>query len=225
MVASDGSDVNNIHDLSTPGSTCMYNPNPPPTDPCKFNYCGRRGVCVQADADTTQTGGAATTVPACACANDAIARATTTGENGTPAMYCEPVAMNLDSEPAAGQGSLVVAACEGFSCGAHGACVAMNGNPTCQCEGGYAAVVRANYDPQTGLPLPTSVTCQPVRGTIPDLPKLPSVGSAMRTPGKRVTAGVVPDSGCNVARNRSRSSLFGIAAALGLVLAARRRRS
>jgi hypothetical protein len=164
-------------------------------------------------------------MPACVCANDATARVTTTGQNGQPAMYCEPVAMNLDSQPAAGQGAVVVAACEGFSCGTHGACVPMNGNPTCQCEGGYAAVVSSNYDPQTGQALPNSVTCQAVRGTIPPLPTLPSVGSAMRTPGKTVTAGVVKDGGCNVARNRSGSSLFGLAAALGLALAARRRRS
>jgi hypothetical protein len=223
MVASDGSDVNNVHDLTPPGSTCTYEPNPPPTDPCNFNYCGRRGVCVQAEADVATTGGAATTMPACVCANDATARVTTTGGNAQPAMYCEPVAMNLDSDPATGQGSLTVPACEGFSCGAHGACVAMNGNPTCQCEGGYGAVVGTNNG-QTAGPTYTT-TCQPVRGTIPPLPKLPSVGSAMRTPGKTVTAGVVKDGGCNVARNRSGSSLFGLAAALGLALAARRRRS
>ena len=223
MVASDRSDVNNIHDLSDPGSTCNYPPNPPPVDPCNFNYCGRRGVCVQAEAaNTVPNGSPATTAPGCACANDAIARVTTTGANGQPTMYCEPVAQNLDSAPAGGQGPLLSAACEGFSCGAHGACVPMNGNPTCQCEGGYAAVVGTTVD-QTGNAM-TGVTCQRVMGTIPPLPKLPSVGSAMLTPGKTVTAGRSSGGGCNVARGRSGGSMFGIAAALGLVLTARRRR-
>jgi hypothetical protein len=218
MVASDGSDVSNIHDLTPPGNC---EPNPPPPDPCNFNYCGRRGVCVQAEAATAQSGGPST-VPACACASDAIARVTTTGANGQPATYCEPVAMNLDGEPAAGQGPLLTAACEGFSCGAHGACVPMNGNPTCQCEGGYAASVLTIID-QTGNAT-AGVTCHAVKGTIPPLPKLPSVGNAMRTPGKTVIAGGSSDGGCNVARSRSGNSLFGIAAALGLALAARRRR-
>jgi hypothetical protein len=219
MVASDRSDVNNIHDLSDPGSTCNYPPNPPPVDPCNFNYCGRRGVCVQAEADAAQTGVA--TAPACACANDAIARVTTTGANGQPTMYCEPVAMNLDGAPAGGGETLLSAACEGFSCGDHGACVPMNGNPTCQCEGGYAAVVGTTVD-QTGNAT-TGVTCQRVKGTIPALPRLPSVGSAMLTPGKTVTAGGSSGGGCNVAPGRRGNALLAFAAALGLALTARRR--
>jgi MYXO-CTERM domain-containing protein len=221
MASSQKSNVSNVHDLSDPKAQCNSTTQPPPVDPCTFNYCGRRGVCVTAKYTTADSGGEVTS-PACACANDAIARVTTTGQYGSPAMYCEPVAQDLDGAAAgdAGNTPLVNPACEGFDCGTHGACVPMNGNPTCQCEGGYAAVASQSYDSTTNANV-TKVTCQPVPGPIPKLPVVPAVGS---TTLPRSSASM-ESGGCAVATPRPSSrSLLGLLSTLGLVLAARRRR-
>jgi hypothetical protein len=109
---------------------------------------------------------------ACVCANDATARVTTTGANGAPAVYCEPVAVNFDDTDGTAVAS---SACDGFDCGPHGACVAMNGNPTCQCEAGYAAIVTTTVTPATGA-TQTVLDCRRVSGKAPALPALPPVG-------------------------------------------------
>jgi hypothetical protein len=223
MVSSHPGDVNNVHDLSDPSDqNCQPIVTPPPVDPCTFDYCGRRGVCVGAEipGDAT-TGAAAATAAACACANDATARLTTTA-NGQAAMYCEPVAQNLDGAESSGQAPLFVAACEGFDCGAHGACVAMNGNPTCQCEGGYAAVASSAYDPSTSQYV-NKVTCREVKTKIPALPLLPAIGST-ETPGKTVVAGRVDDGGCAVKPGRHASGAAALLASLALLAAGRKRR-
>ncbi len=214
MVSSATADVDNIHDLSKLYPSCPS--NPPPVDPCTFNYCGRRGVCVSAMVPA-QSGANAYATAGCACANDAIARVTTTGQSGG-AMYCEPVAMNFASPADAGsQGVAVQSACDGFDCGSHGACVPMNGNPTCQCEGGYAAVFAYAYDSNTGASSP-KVTCQPVPGPIPPLPRLPSIGSTKLPPSTQTSGG------CSVGSRTGTGPAEGLLAAVGVVLALGRRR-
>jgi hypothetical protein len=202
MVSSDHTDVNNVHDLTVPGfdgSMCGTPPPLPAPSPCAFAYCGRSGVCVET-LPTVLPGmvGDATTA-ACVCANVATARATMTN-GGQPAMYCEPVAMNLDT--AGASGSLVAAACEGFDCGMHGSCVAMNGNPTCQCEGGYGAVASQAYDQTTGVSS-TKVTCEKVAATTPPFPVLPKIGQAQITPDR---SGSQDSGGCSVALGSSRGT-------------------
>jgi MYXO-CTERM domain-containing protein len=109
------------------------------------------------------------------------------------------------------------AACEGFDCGVHGSCVPMNGNPTCQCEGGYAAVLSTTYDTNGAS---NKVTCQPVPGPIAPLPRLPNVGSTtLPSAGGQSGSG-----GCNVAPRSGTGSAAGLVAVLGLALAGARRR-
>jgi MYXO-CTERM domain-containing protein len=178
MVSSNAADVNNIHDLTDPGfdySQCqgIVPPLPLPPEPCNFSYCGRQGACTAVG--VALSGAPDQTMPtaACVCANAATARITTTGANGTPAIYCEPVSVNFDDS---GTGAVAASnGCDGFDCGPHGACVSMNGNPTCQCEAGYAAIVGPSMTSATGATV-TSIDCRKVTGTPPAMPVLPPVG-------------------------------------------------
>ncbi|HVW26162.1 MAG TPA: DUF2330 domain-containing protein [Polyangiaceae bacterium] len=216
MVASKQVDVDNIHDLSDPNLGCQSSILTPPraVDPCTFDYCGRRGVCV-ATSQPGQNGGAATTTTGCACASDAVARVTTTG--GGAATYCESVAANFDgAAPDGGAAITVTDACAGVDCGGHGTCVAMNGNPTCQCSKGYAAAVSYSNNGGTGI------ACQAVSGAIPPLPVLPAVGSTKLPPAQDSQR----SGGCNVTpKSRGTTvALFGAFAGLALALLRRRRR-
>ena len=218
MVSSNTTDVSNVHDLTDPGFTyASCGPQmPPPPPPCEFAYCGRRGVCVSADAPVP---GAGTTAPtaACVCASDATARVTTTGQSGQPSAYCEPVRMNLDDGAASGgQAPLVQPACEGFDCGAHGACVPMNGNPTCQCEAGYGAIVARAYPAAGGAPV-TKMSCQKIGSSVPALPVLPKIGQTKlpepspdagtgATNGGSSSAAGASGGGCSTAHGRSHTS-------------------
>ncbi|MBM4361077.1 MAG: DUF2330 domain-containing protein, partial [Deltaproteobacteria bacterium] len=174
-VAADQTEVDNVHDLTAPDfdySSCGPTWTDPVVDPCDFVYCGRMGACV-----TTPGAEGSAELAACVCGDDATARATTT-TNGRVEIYCEPLAMDLDAPPAplaagaspAAPPPLFQAACEGFSCGAHGECVGMNGNPTCRCEAGYAARATTEYDPSTGAPS-TAIGCLPFDGKAPPLPR------------------------------------------------------
>lgn len=226
-IASDQSEVTNIHDLTDPNFDVSMCSTPPPIDPCVFNYCGRRGVCAPtADSMVAMTSGTAqTTTPSCVCAGDATARPTTTA-NGQLAIYCEPLAMNFDA-PAAGGGTmspLFAPACEGFDCGTHGKCMPMNGNPTCQCDSGFGATVQSVYDSTTASSK-TVVSCVAATA-IPALPRLPPPGQTSMTPSASADHS---DAGfCSIgdrrARQRPSSGLVWLAAALGAALTFRRRR-
>jgi hypothetical protein len=220
MPASRPGDVNNVHDLSKPAATCSFGSPPPTPGRCDFLYCGRRGVC--ADAEIPENSAMATPavpVTACACASDATARITTTGAG--PALYCEPVREDLSGAGADAEAPLSVAACDGFDCGSHGACVPMNGNPTCQCEGGYAAAISTETDAMGATV--ASITCRPVTGKVPPLPVLPQIGT-MGMPGKTVVAGPHDDGGCTVTSRRRGPSVAALLASLALLAATRRRR-
>jgi hypothetical protein len=189
MPASKNEDVSNIHNLADPNfdrSKCTST-QPETVPPCTFVYCGRRGACVNSD-----------NVAACVCASDATARLTNTSPAGA-AVYCEPVKQDLDGSQ---DGGLIFApACEGFDCGPHGACVPMNGNPTCQCEAGYGATAKTTYDPAGSVPPSTQVTCVAVSGPEPSMPVLPPPGQTeipdppKGTGGARTGAGGAPSSG------------------------------
>ena len=221
MPSSNKSEVSNIHDLTDPNFDQSKCNNPPPPDPCLFTYCGRSGVCVSATATNSPTQGGGTSIlPACVCATAATARSTTT--SGQLAMYCEPIAMNLDVAGAAGAAPpLAVAACEGFDCGPNGTCAPMNGNPSCQCKAGYGAVGQQVYDQTTGTPS-TTVTCVKVASAVPPLPTLPKIGQAQLSPDQVASR---DSGGCAVTPrgpqgSRTAALLAGIGA---LALAARRR--
>lgn len=228
-VAADQSEVDNVHDLTSPNfdsSSCGPTWTEPVVDPCDFVYCGRMGACV-----TTPGAAGGPDLAACVCSTDATARATTT-TNGQAQIYCEPMAMDLDAPPAplaAGAAPtepapLFQPACEGFSCGAHGECVGMNGNPTCRCEAGYAATAVTEYDPATGG---SSITigCQPFDGPTPPLPRLPRVGETrvLEADGGGASD---DDGGCSVPGRPAGREGRGLAlAALALAALARRRRA
>ncbi len=226
-IAADQSTVTNIHDLSDPNfdpSKCT-SPPPLPPDPCNFNYCGRKGVCAPT-ADSMAAvvmGTAQTTMPSCVCANGATARPTRTG--GQYAMYCEPLAMNLDGAAPAGDAMtpVLVPACEAFDCGAHGKCAPMNGNPTCICDAGYGATVQTTYDSTTGTPKPV-VTCV-AAAAIPPFPVLPPPGQTSLPP----SASSSSDGGCSTAARassrRPSSGLSWLAAIVGAAAIGRRRRA
>lgn len=235
VVASNQVDVSNVHDLTDPGfdySQCYNNfsiPQPVP-DPCFRMYCGRRGVCASTVGNVLL---GIASEPACVCADDATARPTTTAY-GTPMMYCEPVAMDLDGTATSGAADggstpLFVTACEGFSCGAHGECVGMNGNPTCHCEAGYGAVARQVYDSTTGT-MNTTVTCESIGAQVLTLPRLPRIGQPNVYDNPGTVGATMPSAsgGCAMAaKTRSRSAGAVSALLLGLsgFILRRRRRS
>jgi hypothetical protein len=217
-IATDQTEVSNIHDLTDPN----FDPNmcgtPLPPDPCVFNYCGRRGVCAPtADSIVAMmTGTAQNTTPTCVCAPDATARPTSTA-NGQLAIYCEPLAMNFDAPAAGGDtmSPLFAPACEGFDCGVHGKCMPMNGNPTCQCDTGYGATVGSSYDQTTGTSK-TVVSCV-VATAIPPLPRLPPPGQQSLAPSSSDHS----DAGfCNVATPRKHRSPSSALIWLGAVIGA-----
>jgi hypothetical protein len=218
MVAGDSSDVENVHDLTPKNfdySTCPA--EPPLPDPCSFSYCGRSGACV-ATKTASASGADAPAVAACVCTNTATARPTATGAAGVPAVYCEPTAMNFD----AATESLFDAACDNFDCGVHGACVSMNGNPTCQCEGGYGAVGAQVVDPNTGA-ASVQVSCEKIAGKVPAPPRLPKIGQTHLSP----VTGSSGSGGCS--QSRGSRAPAGEAAALflgfGALFMGRRRRA
>jgi MYXO-CTERM domain-containing protein len=127
--------------------------------------------------------------------------------------------MNFD-DPAGSGGVSVQTGCDGFDCGAHGACVPMNGNPTCQCEGGYAAVFTTTYASDTGITT-NQMTCQPVPGPLPPLPRLPEVGSTKMPAG---SDSAFAGSGCNVASRPGNGTMAGLLGIAGLALTGLRRR-
>jgi hypothetical protein len=224
-IASDQTDVDNIHDLTDPNfDQTMCSMPPPPPDPCHFNYCGRVGVCAPTlDSVAAMAAGTVQqTTPSCVCGPGATARPTTT-TNGQLQMYCEPLAMNFDAPTVGGTGPLFVAACENFDCGSHGKCVGMNGNPTCQCDSGFGATALPNYDPTTGVMKPT-VTCVSATA-IPAFPVLPPPGqtSIHRGPVDSSDAGFCSLAAGSMGRS-SGSGLFWVAAGLGAAALRKRRR-
>jgi hypothetical protein len=95
----------------------------------------------------------------------------------------------------------------------------MNGNPSCQCEGGYGAVASQAYDQTTGISS-TKVTCERVGANIPAFPVLPKIGQAQITPDR---SGSQDSGGCSVAPGTSRGTGDGTRGALliaGLAIAA-----
>jgi hypothetical protein len=120
-------------------------------------------------------------------------------------VYCEPVKQDLDGSP--GDGGLVFApACEGFDCGPHGACVPMNGNPTCQCEGGYGAIPKTTYDTTGNTPPSTQVTCQAVGDSTPNMPVLPPPGQTEIPDPARGSGGKLSGSGGGASGSSSSSN-------------------
>jgi hypothetical protein len=226
-VASDQGDVSNVHDLTDPNFDFSRCPpvTPPAPNPCTFTYCGRQGACAPVFLDN---GGAVNPVASCVCSRTASARVTPTG--GTPQVYCEPLAMDLDSAPASGTTSapLLSSACEGVSCGEHGRCVPINGSPTCKCDAGYGAVAQQTFDPNTGSSR-TSLTCQLVWPFVPSMPALPPIGG-----GAGGTTGIGGSGGsgtrCNAAPAQETSTLSfawllaGLGASAGFLVRRRRRR-
>ncbi len=221
MPASDTTDVNNIHDLTDPNFN--YNQcgtSTPTPQPCMFTYCGRSGVCVPTLTQAALGAAAAATAQAaCVCSGSATARVTTTA-GGQPSMYCEPVTSNLDVGSAGASAPLLQAACEGFSCGGHGQCIPINGNPTCQCEGGYGASAEQVYNQATGSSS-TKVTCQPVGSSVPSLPVVPKIGQAQVSPAP--ASDEMSSGGCAVGMRRGGFGTTGFLLALGALALGRRR--
>jgi hypothetical protein len=229
-IASDQSEVDNIHDLTDPNwdpNTCNTQP-PPPPDPCDFTYCGRTGVCAPTmdSVVAMAMGTSQQIVPSCVCAGTATARPTTTA-NGQLQMYCEPVAMNFDAPSAGGVAApLFAPACEGFDCGPNGKCVPMNGNPTCQCNTGFGATAQNTYDPTTST-YTTTVSCVAATA-IPAMPLLPAPGERTVRPRSGAGSGSSDGGFCSVGnashRRSTGSAPVWIAAGLGAVALLRRRR-
>jgi hypothetical protein len=218
-VAGQQSDLSNVHDLTNPAAAsalCGTVALPTP-DPCAFTYCGRHGACAPISLGS-DAGTSSNVDTGCVCAATATARATNTA--GTPQVYCEPLAMDLDGVAADGGASspLFSPACEGVSCGDHGRCVPMNGTPTCKCDSGYAAVVQQVTDPQTGTSR-NELSCHRVR-VVPPLPVLPPIGSGGGgASGAAGAGGRLPGSGCGIS-TASEAKVASLVWALGTLAAA-----
>lgn len=146
-------------------------------DPCEFQACGQGGLCIlTAGEDGAQE-------PACACVDGAAARAVRdeTAPGGLR-VSCVDVRMNVNpirllprDETVEPIEASLPDPCKTDPCGEHGACFALNGQQTCQCERGFVAVARD--DGRGGL---VSTCVSPADGvpddfyrrTLPE-PKLP----------------------------------------------------
>lgn len=130
-------DVSNIHDLSErfqdDENGCNMdmleaggaaNPN----GPCAFVACGANGFC-----ELDEQGRAG-----CACRAGFVAR--TVREGDQDAVTCQDEALAFPDDGGGDGGPAFFDPCAGFDCGVGGACVNMNGTPTCKCEQGLLAV-------------------------------------------------------------------------------------
>ncbi|MCP4499530.1 MAG: DUF2330 domain-containing protein [Deltaproteobacteria bacterium] len=128
--------VSRIHDLSDrpPVEVCGGDTE---RVACGDTYCGVGSMCA-----TTTDG-----VDGCVCNENAVARQITApvgaGRALRQTVTCQETDLNLLSSASIGD------PCEGFSCGANGSCMAVNGFPTCGCDQGFAAVV--NFSQPRGV--------------------------------------------------------------------------
>jgi hypothetical protein len=210
-VASKQDDVSNLHYIETDPDvdTCS---DPPEPAPCDFTYCGRSGACTEiVDSETDAL------MAVCACKSGSTARPTVTAGDTSqfgvvaPELYCEPVSYDFS---APGEADGFSDPCDGFSCGSHGECITMNGNPTCNCEAGYGAAIHNTWD-STNQVLDTSITCEEVDVTTLDFPTLPPIPAGPTSPKSESSS--KDSGGCALARKPARgSSDLGFAALLGL---------
>lgn len=133
---SDKPDVSRTRELPYIAEICSPDAGqPPPAHECDFSACGSLGVCAETLDKPTQA-----RVAGCACAPGTTAR-TTSGADGTVSVTCQDQRMSFMNPGESDLSGMQFAdPCVGFSCGEHGACVAMNLTPTCACEQGYIAV-------------------------------------------------------------------------------------
>jgi hypothetical protein len=115
-------------------------------DPCDFTTCGAPGLCRPVTSGVQDTSSAYkiaadTVVGGCACWAGATARLTF-APDGSTTVICQDGRLSFLNPGEREDDGLDVLpdACAGFSCGAHGQCVAMNLTPTCVCDQGYVAV-------------------------------------------------------------------------------------
>lgn len=94
-----------------------------PAPRCGDTYCGVGSSC----AATSDGDG-------CVCEGDTSARAIL-APDGTPTVHCQDRGVDFLADVALQQD-----VCANAGCGNDGRCVAVNGFPTCECDGGFAAV-------------------------------------------------------------------------------------
>ena len=109
--------------------------------------------------------------------------------------------------------------CDAAPCGAHGACVSINAQQTCQCEHGYVAIARVDDAGKV------SATCQAASAPVPDdFYKRPLPEPRLPFPGKAALHGKLTNNGCSVgAVGRGASPLFLILLAAPALVSRRRR--
>jgi hypothetical protein len=147
---SDKPDVARVHELPFVEELCGEDVQ---YDACAFTSCGTMGLCriVDGAADA----GSARAVTGCACAPGSTAR-TTFDPRGQVTVTCQDQRMSFMNPGESDEtGEKFADPCVGFSCGEHGACVAMNLTPTCVCEQGYAAT--GSLHPSSGQRLTSCV--------------------------------------------------------------------
>ena len=121
--------ISNIHDLSS-RDPVHWDLSVAPPLPCNNTYCGAFGTCA-----STSLG-----IDGCACNPGSTARSIIAPALGSLGMEftvsCQSTTFDLGIEDVAG----LADPCAGMSCGALGSCMPHNGNPTCLCAPGAAAV-------------------------------------------------------------------------------------
>lgn len=169
-------DVSNVHVLLPSSVDHCDGQNLPPaaagdaegiaaedTRACDFAACGAAGRCAVVEDTQNQQ-----KLLGCACAEGTLGRVVLdmTAPTGLR-VACGDARMNFTNPEVVGADDVFMDPCSGFSCGDHGECVSLNGNPSCRCENGFALVGKLNYDPNTGAPS-LAASCEAPRTPIPE---------------------------------------------------------
>ena len=194
--------------------------NPRPEDtPCAYVACGAGGLCVMTPDDN------GVLIPACACVDGATARAMpemTTAGNSVVA--CVDTRMDVNpvgpvKPPVVDPGQVdpsidvntppLADPCTTSACGPHGACLALNGQQTCQCEHSYVAVAAVDNAGAVHVACRASdkVPDDFYQRTLPE-PKLPYPGHAALH--ARITNNGCAVTGAPVETPRAPWALFGL---------------
>jgi MYXO-CTERM domain-containing protein len=134
----DGDNVSRVHDLSGRPAIEICETTFEAV-PCGSTYCGLNSHCA-----TTTEG-----VDGCVCNEGTVARAITAPRGAGLALgqtiTCQETSIDV-LQSVSGE---LADPCDGFSCGAGGTCLPVNGFATCECNGGYVAV--NNFERPNGV--------------------------------------------------------------------------
>jgi hypothetical protein len=186
-----GGDVSSIHQLSGfVDGVDQCDDQVIRADPCRFTSCGAGGIC-----RPVMPPGATEPVAGCGCVSGAAARTTfdpasvslqaIDGRAQAATVVCQDQRMSfVNPGDRMTSGEVMPDPCQGFDCGPHGECNAINMTPTCVCDQGYVAYGGFNADGSR-----TTTCAEPTRPVPSEfyLQRLPNLPASLPG-GRRVVA-------------------------------------